>query len=178
MVFGAGLIGLGVILLLGSIFQVNLWRFFWPAALVLLGLWLLIRPRLVHTGGASIILLGDVRRNAQWPVENEEFWVGIGDVKLDMSQADIPLGETTLRAYGFIGDVGVIVPPEVGVEVSCVGFVSTAKVFGVKRESFVMPITLASQNYAAATRKIRIDGAFFIGDIKARQNLPVAEPQT
>ena len=167
---GAVLVLIGVIFALGEFFDISIGRFIWPLALILLGLWLVIRPQMV--GSDTTVrqkILGDIRRKGAWPVTNEEIWLGVGDVRLDMTEADIPLGETKLQIYGFVGDVALRVPEGVGVAVSSRAFITDAKVLGQKQDHFLSPVHLTSDDYETAERKIRLETGFFIVDLKVQQ---------
>jgi lia operon protein LiaF len=167
--FGGVLILIGVLILAGSIFDINIWGFFWPVLLILLGLWVLIRPRWVGPRGAvEFLFFNNLRRKGVWQVKNEEIWSFLGDVYLDLTGAEIPTGESVYRIYGFIGDVDLIVPQDVGVKVSSAAFINEVKVFGRKQSSILFPVENASENYETAERKIRLDVAFFISDVKIK----------
>jgi len=161
---------IGLMFLVGDLFDVNVWAFCWPVGLILLGVWLLLRPQLVSSDTAvRQKILGDIHRDGVWQVANEEIWIGVGDVDLDMTSADIPTGETRLRVFGFVGDVDVLVPEGVGVSVSSMAFVTDARVLGQKRDSFLAPVHLTSDDYETAERKIRLETTFFVGDLKVKQ---------
>jgi len=167
---GSLLVIFGLVLLLGNLFQINVWELCWPTGLILVGVWLLLRPRFALPGTfVNIRFLSDDKRYGVWQVGNEEIWSFIGDVRLDMTQATIPPGETTFHIYGFIGDVDVIVPKEVGLSVSSSAFVTSAKINGRKGDSFLAPVTHASENYASVERKVRLETYFFIADLNAKQ---------
>ena len=157
----------GVVLLIGNLLDVDVWALCWPMALILLGVWVLLRPRMIGTDTvARQKLLGNIRRRGQWQVVEEEFWIGIGDVSLDMTDAEIPLGETQLRVWNFVGDVRLTVPQEVGVSVSCSAFIADVRVLGRKRDSFLAPVRISSENYETAERKIRLETTSFIADVR------------
>lgn len=170
-VFIGGVIVLvGVILLIGNVFSVSLGRFCWPVGLILLGVWLLVRPRLVRADvPIRQKLLGDIRRGGVWQVTDEEFWIGVGDVDLDMTNAEVPTGEIRLRFYGFVGDVDVLVPEGVGVSVSSTAFVTDARVLGQRQEGLLSPIRVVSDDYETAERKVRLELIFFVMELKVRQ---------
>lgn len=164
--FGGALILFGLMIAISNIFNINLWTVFWPAVLILLGLWLLFRPRLVPEGsGFDVRPFGGQRRSGSWVVADEETWTFIGDTKLDMSEAEIPLGETSIRLYGFIGDVDLRIPEGVGLSVSSIAFLNDTKIFGNKRSQFLLPVEFTTDGYAEAERKVRLDTAFFITDL-------------
>lgn len=166
---GGILVLVGFIALIGSLLHVNLWTFFWPLLFILLGTWFILRPRMVAEGReVTMKLIGDIKRRGAWPLRDEEIWLIVGDIDLDFSQAALPDGETRLRVYGFVGDVELIVPEEVGLKIHSVAFVSDAKVFGGKEESFVVPFDYATPGYEQASRRIRLDTVHFVSDLKVR----------
>lgn len=167
---GVILILLGLVLLLGTLFEINLWAVCWPAGLIALGIWLILRPRLAGPGiGTQAVLLGDLRRRGNWAVQNEEIWLGVADVDLDFSGAEIPLGETRIRIYGFVGDVDVFVPAEVGVSVYAAGFVVDSNLLGHDQDAILVPVEAVSENYNTAERRLRIEMTGFVCDLKVKQ---------
>jgi len=169
LIVGLVIVLIGLTLLVGNLLHVNLWDFFWPLVLIGLGVWMLLRPRTVRTGTkVQQRLLGDIRRSGGWQVTDEEFWILIGDLKLDMSSAQIPEGETLIRTYGFVGDVKLVVPEGVGVSVSSTAFVTDSKVLGRKQDTFLATFRFASDNYETAERKIRLESTAFVTDLRIR----------
>ena len=167
--FGGILILIGVLVLVGAILDVNMWNYFWPLLLILLGLWILVRPRWVgRRGQVEFLFFNNLRRKGAWQVKDEEIWSFLGDVYLDMSGAEIPVGESVYRIYGFIGDVDLLVPPGVGVSVSSAAIVNEVRILGQKQSSVLFPLEMASEGYEAAERKIRLDVAFLISDVKVK----------
>ena len=163
------LVAIGVVFLAGNLLNINTWALCWPLGLIVLGVLLVARPRFAPPGtNVEIKLIGDIKRFGFWPVTNEEIWVGIGDLDLDMTQADIPGGETHLRVFGLIGDVDVRVPPGMALAVSSAAFLTSAKVLGSKQDQFLLPYQWSTPGYAAAERKLMIETTFFINDLNVR----------
>jgi lia operon protein LiaF len=168
-ILGGVLIFMGVLFLLGTLFDVNAWALCWPTILVLAGLWLLLRPRLAGGNQAvDVVLIGDLDRGGAWTVRDQEFYVGIGDVDLDLTRADIPLGETSIRIYGLIGDVEILIPQGVGITATSTAFVTDARFNDRKQDGFLTPVTFTSPDYDAAERKIRVEVLSFINELKLR----------
>lgn len=170
-IIGLAIIAVGLMFLIGTIFQVNVWAFCWPAGLILVGVWLLVRPSMV--GPETRIeqkVLGDIRRGGSWDVVDEEIWLGVGDLRLDMTEATVPTGETQIRVFGLVGDVDLIVPEGIGVSVVSWAFVTDGKVFGEKEQSFVTPLQVASDDYETAERKIRVETYFFVNDLTIKRS--------
>lgn len=170
LIFGGLLVFLGAVLLFGTLFQINVWAICWPAALVLLGVYLLVRPNLSMSGvGVNFHPFGDVKRRGDWAVTNEEIWMFIGDVDLDLTRAEVPAGDTVIRIFGFITDVDLIVPPEVGLAVSSLAFVTDSKILGSKGDSFLAPVSYTSPGYDQAERRVRLESFAFIADLDVDQ---------
>jgi len=160
----------GLVSLVSTVFHVNAGAFCLPVALIALGVWLLVRPRVLGPGtGFHLLLLGDLHRSGDWRVTSEEIWVGVGDIRLDMTQAEIPPGETTLHVLGFVGDVRLHLPPDVGVAVSSAAFVTDARVLGQQYETVFDALHVTSENYEAAGRKIRLEVTAFVADLRVER---------
>jgi Cell wall-active antibiotics response LiaF, C-terminal len=168
-VFGGGLILLGVLLVISNIFHVDFWPMCWPTVLILLGVWLLLRPQLEERG-VNFVPIGNFRRYGARSANSEDFYLFIGDIRLDLAQAELPTGETTFRSFGFIGDVDVTIPANIGLKISSNAFVNDAKVMGRKFDQFLTPYVYTSENYASAECKVRIENYFFIIDLDVRQS--------
>jgi lia operon protein LiaF len=170
LLFGSLILILGILWLGGNILGLDIWTLCWPVGLILLGTWLLVRP-LIQKDKASVqfLLFGDVHRSGSWDLINEEIWIGVGDVDLDLTEAQIPSGETVLRVINFVGDIDLLIPPELGVSVNSYAFLTDSKILNRKRDSFVIPMETQSEGYASAERKLRLEAFGFINDIKIQQ---------
>jgi lia operon protein LiaF len=167
---GGFLLLLGIGFLIANVLKINFWAICFPLGLILIGALLLLRPRLFGTSSASHwTLLGNVTRDGHWAVADEEFWLLIGDTKLDFTQAQLPAGETNIRINGFIGDVDLIVPAGVGVLVSASGLFVDLRTPTDKANRFLSPANSASPDYATAERKLHLSTTFLIGDIDVLQ---------
>jgi hypothetical protein len=170
LILGIVLVVLGVLFLLGTLFDVNVGAICWPAGLIVLGVWLVLRPSLTGPGTASdVVLLGELRRRGRWAARNEEIWLGIGDADIDFSEADIPSGETRVQIFCFVGDVDVFVPAGVGAAVHVGGFVVDSVLFGRDYETFLSPVDVTGEDYAAAERRVRVEMTGFVCDLKVKQ---------
>jgi predicted membrane protein len=165
---GVVLVVLGALFLIGNIFHIDFDTYCWPVGLIAIGAWLLLRPQLTQGSQTSdVVVLGDLRRNGAWKVEHGEIWMGVGDINLDFTQAEIPAGETRLRIYGFVGDIDLVFPAQVGVSISASGFVVDANLFGRSQQTFLNPIQFDTPNYSSAECRVRVEVVCFVTDIKA-----------
>ncbi len=163
---GGILILIGVVALVGAIFHVSFGELCFPLGLVVVGVLLLFRPHWsLPNADAHIFPLGDLRRSGEWQVETEEIWTFVSNINLDFSAAHIPSGETAIRISGFVTDIDVIVPPEVGVAVTASAFAMDSKILGQKRELFLSSAADASPNYEDAERKLHLELNCFVVDL-------------
>ena len=166
---GGILIFVGTLFLIARILDISAWSILWPLALVGLGSWLLIRHRHIEPGTTiRHKLFGDIHRRGDWQVTHEELRIFIGDIELDMTQAQIPQGETTIRLFGFIGDVDVFIPKGVGVSVSSSALIIDSKVLDRREEKFLSTIHATSDNYKTAKKKVRLETTYFIHDVTVK----------
>ncbi len=170
LVFGVLIIAAGVLYLLGNILHFDAGDLCLPVGLILVGGFLLLRPRFVQPGAHTTQqILGEIRRQGVWRVADEEFWMFVGDIDLDLTQAEIPAGETHLRLFAFVADTDIILPRDVGVTVVSTAFVSDLKLWNGKRSAFLAPATEVSENWATAERKVRIETTYFVSDLAVRR---------
>jgi len=170
LIFGLGLILFGGLVLISNLLHVDFGMICWPAFLILLGAWLLLKPRLMREGGRlDVSIIGDVHRSGVWSVADQEHWGFINDIKLDLTQADLPEGEAVIRINSFVGDVSLKVPPDLALAVRANGFVTDVRYKGSRYGGFLVPVNLSSEGYAAAARRVRVDLACFVADLKVRE---------
>lgn len=167
---GVVIILAGVLLLAGNLLNISLGAYCLPLGLILLGVFVMLRPRLAPEGTkGSVLFIADVERGDNWTVGDEEIWSFIADIDFDLSKADIPLGDSVVRGYGFINDVAIHVPPGVGVAVDANGFVTSFKEPGESEEdNFLVPVHWQSEGYKGAERRVRFDLTGFISEVKVR----------
>jgi lia operon protein LiaF len=167
MVFGIILIAFGLIALISTVTGFDFWQVCFPVGLILLGVWVLWRPRMVR-GDTEIHfqLIGDVKRTGSWTFKKEEIWSFIGDIDIDLNQVQVVPGENKLHAYNFIGDVDIIVPSDIGLSLIADGFLNSIKWMGTKQDNFFTTAHLTTPGYDQAERKVQIEVTSFIGDIK------------
>ena len=170
LIFGGILILFGLLALFETLFNVDIGAIFWPLVLIAVGGLLLLRPRFAPPGSEVWFrLFGGINRHGAWQVQNEEVWMFIGDVRLDLTQAELPLGEKTFQVSGFVGDIDLVLPADTAIDVHCNGFVTSARWFGSKRDHFLTPAIYTSPGYEQAERKLKIVTNFFVSELTALQ---------
>jgi hypothetical protein len=144
---------------------------FGPLALIALGVYVLLRStrwsgRSSLAQSAANRLFGTVRLNQPgWQPTNDDIFTIIGDVRIDLRQAVIPDGETTLRVRCIIGDIRILVPIGIGVSASASGIIGDQRILDQRRDGLFVDLAVTSPDYATATRKVRIEASYVIGDV-------------
>jgi predicted membrane protein len=174
-VIGAIVLGVGVLLLIGALFNIDIWGLLCPAGLIALGAWLIYRTR-KDPGGVDVKIrfVGDIRHRGAWQAESEETWGFVLDTMLDFSKADIPEGETTFRYSAFVNEVKVIFPPEIGIAIQSMAFMTEARIYGPSEQTFFIPYEWQSDNFASASKKVIIKPMSFVSEVK----IQMTEDQT
>jgi lia operon protein LiaF len=166
-IFGSIVLGMGVLLLFGAIFKVDVGRLICPAGLIALGVWLIYRTRRgPHHADVNLRFVGDIRRRGAWQVSDDETWGFVLDVNLDLREAALPEGETTFRVGAFVSDIDVILPAEVGIAITSMAFMTETRIDRQHDQQFFLPLEWQSANYASAARKINIKPTCFVAEIK------------
>lgn len=168
--WGLGIILLGVLFLIGNLTNIDVSAYCWPAALILVGLWLILRPRTTAPGTVDTTkVIGDIDRSGAWTVTAEDFFGFVMDLDMDMTQAIIAPGRTLLRVYGFVTDLELLVPKDVGVRVSPGAFYAETKINGIKEEQFLSAMAAQTANYDTAERQVLVETRSFVTEVTVRQ---------
>jgi lia operon protein LiaF len=95
----------------------------------------------------------------------------IGDTIIDLTKAQIPVGDTKLNISAFIGDVKVFVPNDMEVEVSVTSssFLGDSTVFSKRESGFMRSVREETQDFTMSDKKIRLQVSLFIGDITVQR---------
>jgi predicted membrane protein len=169
-VIGLIILGLGILLLIGAIFDFDIWGLICPTGLIGLGIWLIYRTRKgSDNGDVKIRFIGDIRRRGIWQTKNEETWGFVLDTILDFTDAELPEGTTTLRMGAFVNDVKAIIPSDLGIAVYSMAFMTESRIHGEKQETFFIPFHWESHNFDTAVKKIVLKPTCFVSEIKIEQ---------
>jgi len=173
MFLGAFITLLGLFLLLDALFPgVLKGSVFWPLVFIFLGVWFLWRTLVVQPGEERRgRLLGDVRlgRKGPWDLTKDlDIQSGIGSVKIDLAQAQIPDGEHRVRAEAWAGDVDVWVPPDLAYSATGRVVVGSLRMLDRRDDGVMLERTVTSANYDVAAKRVRIEASLIVGDVRIR----------
>ena len=176
LILGAIIVFLGIVLLFDAIFDINIWGLLCPSTFILLGIWMLVRPRLSETGAATHFFFArNIRRHGAWQVTNEEYWAFAVDANLDLSFAELPVGESTLQFFAFANEVKLTIPEDVGVSVNSFAIITEDHILGNKQDHIFYPLSWESPNFTTADRKLIITANSFVFDIRIKHSQPLSK---
>ncbi|MNO21350.1 hypothetical protein D3C76_111200 [compost metagenome] len=115
--------------------------------------------------------IGDVHMGKDhFQLKNTNISQFIGDTVLDLTNAQIPYGETKINISAFVGDIKVYVPEDMnlGVKVNSSSFIGDMQVLEQSRSGFMSSVQCKTPYYKEAGKKVRINVSAFIGDIKIK----------
>lgn len=92
----------------------------------------------------------------------------IGDTVLDLTKAQIPVGETRIHITSFIGDVKVFVPNDfsVGIQVNSSCLIGDVAVLDRRQGGLFNQVTVETPAFADAPKRIVFVVSAFIGDVR------------
>lgn len=95
----------------------------------------------------------------------------IGDTVVDLSRAQIPVGETRINISAFIGDIKIFVPNDtsLGIKLNMSSFIGESKFLEDKEGGIFTSINQQSTQYYECERQIIINVSTFIGDVKVKK---------
>jgi lia operon protein LiaF len=113
--------------------------------------------------------IGDVHLgNEYWELRPMSISHFIGDTTLDLTKAQIPIGETRVYVSSFIGDVKVFVPNDLGVGIQVVSscLIGDVKVLDQKRGGVFNQMSVETPSYADTDKRVVLVVSSFIGDVR------------
>ena len=170
LIIGGIILGVGVILFLGSLFNIDIWGLICPAGLIALGILLIYRTRQDPNDRAlNIKFVGDIRRKVDWVPQSQETWGFVLESRLDFTDTDLPDGETVFQVVSFVNDIKATIPADVGVAIYSLAFMTDSRIQGEKQETFFVPFEWQSANFQTAHKKVVFKPTCFVSEIKIEQ---------
>jgi lia operon protein LiaF len=106
--------------------------------------------------------------NEYWELRPMSISHFIGDTTLDLTKAQIPIGETRIYVSSFIGDVKVFVPNDlgVGIQVTSSCLIGDVKVLDQKRGGIFNQMSVETPSFADTDKRVVLVVSSFIGDVR------------
>ena len=114
-------------------------------------------------------LVGEIHyTRARFELEDLTIQQGIGSVKIDLTKAIIQDGETVIIVNEWIGDIDIYVPYDLPVSVEASVILGDLKILGQSEGGVNRNISIRSEGYHEASKKVKLVLSLFIGDIDVR----------
>lgn len=169
---GIALVVLGLIALIEAVFMVNLWRFLGPLFLIIVGALMILRPRIVGSDvHVQMPILGDIRKTGAWEATQHEIWWLVGSNRLDFTETIFPNKEAKIRIYGFVSEVSIILPEDVGLRVEASSVISELKYFEEEQERFFSFLAYETPNFISAEKRVILQTIGFVSEVKVTSSL-------
>lgn len=113
--------------------------------------------------------IGDIYfGNDYWELTPMNISHFIGDTTLDLTKAQVPMGETRIQISSFIGDVKVYVPNDmrIGIQVMSSCLIGDVKVLDQKRGGFFNQMSVETPSYHDTEQRVVLVVSSFIGDVR------------
>ena len=167
LILGGIVLLFGLFLLIGNLLNLNLWKFFWPLALMAIGVFVIFRQGKAKEGTMTYFSFArGVNRSGEWEIHDAEYWNFAADFDLDLTQANIPAGEAHWRAFGFVNELRLRISPVAGVSVTTHAFVTEKKIDGNKEDLFLVPLEWQSDNFETASEKFYLELNGFVSQVR------------
>jgi lia operon protein LiaF len=102
-------------------------------------------------------IVGEVKRSEpNWSLEPMRFHNVIGDYYFDLSKAFIPEGETPIEIKGWVGDLKVIIPDNVPIDIMIKVKVGDVKLFDQHSSEVRSDFHYQSPDYEQSSKKIKL----------------------
>jgi predicted membrane protein len=170
LVLGGGVLLFGLLLLISNLFDFDLWRFFWPLALISIGVFVIFRQ--TKTRDETMAYFGfarDINRYTEWEIQDAEYWNFVADFDLDLSQASFPEGEAHWKAFGFVNELRLKIPSHIGAAVTTHAFFTERRIDGNKEDLILIPMDWQSDNFETAGEKLFIELNGFFNEVRITQ---------
>ena len=171
-VIGIGLILLGLFALIEVLTGIDLWGLIFPLILIGIGILLIFRPRITgREVQVEMPILGDVHKKGVWQVGRHEIWLLVGSTRLDFTNAEFHEGEGRIKLFGFVNEMKIILPEDVGLRFESISFVSEFRGFEGKQERIMASLEYETPGYANTEKRVQIQSLGFVSEIQVKPPL-------
>ena len=152
------------------------WQILIPLLVILLGLHLLRNIGGASKGGNSLAFMNSIEVGKQpWRLQSGNYLAFMGGVDLDLSNAEIPNGETIIDLTAFMGGIDVNIPPGLPVIYEGVAFLGGITFLNQEDGGIIASRKLEHNITEGAEKKyedklIRIQGRAIMGGIDITEN--------
>ncbi|MEK4564341.1 cell wall-active antibiotics response protein LiaF [Alkalihalobacillus sp. FSL R5-0424] len=115
-------------------------------------------------------LIGEVRfTSTPFELTDMQIWNGVGDVRIDLTNAIIPEGETLIIVENVIGDVQIYMPEDLEYTIQSYVLIGDSSILQSKKGGFNQTTLLRSTDYQSGVRKVKFVLSCAVGSVKVRE---------
>ncbi len=160
--------------------HINGWTLVWAGGILFIGLEILAPNMRRRRRGGSHWGVGDLNIGPEITIESDRprrrgggtqhhLNHAIGDLRLDLSDMQLPPGESTWFVSALIGEVTVLVPEGLAVDIEAQVRVGEIRLFHQQADGFARNMVFTSPGYADAEQKVNIRASLLVGEITVRR---------
>ncbi|MDT8862009.1 cell wall-active antibiotics response protein LiaF [Alkalihalobacillus sp. MEB130] len=128
-----------------------------------------VEDRIVFTPTMRRSLIGEVHYLGEaFELHDLTIWNGIGEVRIDLSKAIIPEGETVIVVQTFIGEIDFYVPEDLAIAIQASSTIGEVSIFHEKHGGINQQISIATKDFKQSPRRVKLILSTFIGEVKVR----------
>lgn len=170
-IWGIALVVLGCLLLLAAFDIISAgtaWGIFWASALIVLGVFLIWGPRRhfqtynrpSHGGAVGDIRIGET----DWDLHDMETSIAAGQLRIDLTKARIPAGETRIKVNGGMGKIAILIPSYLALSVQAEVGAGSITLPGKKDDGVGRQASFTSPGYDTAEKRVRLELSLMVGE--------------
>lgn len=160
--------------------HINGWTLVWAGGILFIGLEVLAPNMGRRRRGSGRWSVGDHHIGPQITIESDRRWTrgggaqhhvnhAVGDLRLDLSEVQLPPGESTWYVSALIGEITVLVPEGLAVDVEAQVRVGDIRLFHQRADGFARSMVFTSPGYAEADQKVNIRASVLVGEVTVRR---------
>lgn len=175
-IIGIVVIGLGIIFLIDSLFNIDFWGFIWklwPVVLIILGVYILKSQDRFKSDFKSGNISSDSRFFGDMDIsmsgkeiDDHRYSTLVGDMKVDLTGAEFKPGERKISVSVLIGDVSIKIPGNIPVKFSSQSLIGDIRFDDLKRDGFFQRLDHVDDNYESAENRLFLSVSGIIGDLE------------
>ncbi|UCC79401.1 MAG: cell wall-active antibiotics response protein [Candidatus Zixiibacteriota bacterium] len=179
-IVGGLIIAFGALILLDNIFGgFDFWDFIWklwPIALIVLGVYIIGKQRKIRGDIESgdftseYRIFGDLDVSFRGKeIANHHLSALVGDMRIDLTGANIKAGENKISASSLIGDIRILIPENIPVKLSSWSVIGDIRFDDLRRDGFFQKLDQMDDNFGSSEKKLLLTVNGIIGDVNVNR---------
>jgi len=179
-IVGGLIIAVGALILIDNIFGgFDFWDFIWklwPVALIVPGVYIIKNQRRIRGDIESgdftseNRLFGDLDISLRGKeIADCHFSTLIGDIKIDLTSAELKTGENKISASSLVGDIRIKTPDHLPIKLSSRSIIGDMRFEDLRRDGFFQKLDHIDDNFGSSEKKLSLTVNGIIGDLNVNR---------